>query len=361
MVTVVSLPGLLHTALVYRSTDELVAALTPLVCKWLSDSDRVIVSLEPGRLDALRSELGADAGRVWWGDTSRQPPHPARRLRAIHEVVEDEHRLGHGQVRFVDEHSFPAGQPELVTEWERFDLVLGDALAGTPTTVVCTFDLAAIPEPVLEHVARTHPMLGVDPAVASTEYRRSADFLGVPSVLSPLPAAASRLGGCVSPSQARTLVRDVLGLAGGQAMLRKAVDDLTVAVTELVTNAWQAGARSIDVWCWRSRGEMGVQVDDDGPGLRAPLAGYRCPAPGAAGGRGLWIVRQVADLAEIACDGRGTSVRARIFEDRRRRLRTQEASEIDALGRLGGVLLPTRRGAGRRVDGLDVVAGQFGL
>ena len=360
MVTVVGLPGLLHTALTYRSTDELLGALTPLVGTWLSASDRVIVSLGPGRSDALRSELGADAGLVWWSDTSLRPPHPARRLRAFHEVAQREHRLGHGQVRFVSEHSFPAELPELVTEWERFDLVLDDALAGTPATVVCTFDLTAVPERVLEHVAGTHPMLGVDPAVASTEYRRSADFLEVPSVLSALPATASRLGGCVSPSQARALVRHVLGASGGHAAMRQGVDDLTVAVTELVTNAWQAGAESIDVWCWRSRGEMGVQVDDDGPGLRAPLAGYRPPLAGAAGGRGLWIVRQVADLTEIACDGRGTSVRARILEDRRRRLRAQGASEEDALGQLGAVLLADRSGARSRVDRLDMVAGRIG-
>ena len=361
MTTVVGLPGLLHTALTYRSTDELLGTLTPLVGKWLADSDRVIVGLGPRRSDALRSELGADAGLVWWGDTSLRPPHPARYLRAIHEVVENEHRLGHGQVRFVGEHSFPADLPELVAEWERFDLVLDDALAGTPTTVVCTFDLTAVPERVLEHVAGTHPMLGVDPAVASTQYRRSADFSKVPSALSPLPAAASRLGGCVSPSQARTLVRDVLASSGGHAAIRQALDDLTVAVTELVTNAWQAGAQSIDVWCWRTRGEMGVQVDDDGSGLRAPLAGYRRPAAGAARGRGLWIVRQVVDLTEIACDGRGTSVRVRIFDERERRLHAPGASEKGVLGQLGGVRLADRRDAWSRVDGLDVVAGRLGL
>ena len=349
---VVALPGLIHTALTYRTTDELVGVLTPLVGKWLSGSDRVIVSLEPGRLDALRSELGTDAEHVWWSDASRRPPHPARRLRVIHEVVEDERHLGHGHVRFVGERSFPAGMPELVAEWERFDVVLDDALAGAPLTVVCTFDLTTAPERALEHVGATHPMLGVDPALPSTEYRRSADVLDVPSALPPLPPAASHLGGRVSPAHARTLVRDVLGGARGHVSVMQAADDLTVAVTELVTNAWQAGARSIDVWCWRSRGEIGVQVDDDGRGLRAPLAGYRRPAAGAAGGRGLWIVRQLADLVEIAYDGRGTRVRARIFEDRGRRSYAQAGSERAGLERFGGVLVADRRDARRRAGRL---------
>jgi anti-sigma regulatory factor (Ser/Thr protein kinase) len=85
-------------------------------------------------------------------------------------------------------------------------------------------------------------------------------------------------------------------------------------VTELVTNAWQVGAPSIEVWCWRDGGELGIQVDDDGPGLRDPLAGYRRPKKAVTGGRGLWIARQMADILEIASSERGTSVRARFFE-----------------------------------------------
>ena len=315
----VGLAGLLHTALTYRSTDELVGVLVPLVGKWLSGRDRVIVSSGPSRMHLLRCGLGADAELVRWCDTSRWVPHPARRLRAIHEIVEDDRRLGHGQVRFVGEHPFPSGMPELVTEWERFDAALNDALAGAPLTVVCAFDLTTVPAPVLEHVAGAHPMLGVDPALPSSAYRRPADLPGVLSALPPLPADVSHLGGQVSPARARSLVRDALGGGGADALASSAVDDLVVAVTELVTNAWQAGAGSIDVWCWQRRGEMGVQVDDDGPGLRAPLAGYQRPSPGAPGGRGLWIVRQLVDLVEIAFDGTGTSVRARIFDERARR------------------------------------------
>ena len=355
------LPGLLHTALTYRSTDELAGVLVPLVAKWLSGGDRVIVSSGPRRMHALCSELGADAELVRWCDTSRWAPHPARRLRAIHEIVEDERRLGHGQVRFVGEHPFPPGVPELVTEWERFDAALNDALATAPLTMVCAFDVATVPAPVLEHVAGVHPMLGVDPALASTGYRRPDDFLGVSSGLPPLPADTSRLGGQVTPARARSLVKDVLGGEGVDAPASRAVDDFAVAVTELVTNAWQAGAGSIDVWCWQRRGEMGVQVDDDGPGLRAPLAGYRRPSPGALGGRGLWIVRQLVDLVEIAFDGLGTSVRARIFEDRARRLRAPGGSQRDCRERSAGILAAERRGAHQPVNRLGVALKPHGL
>jgi anti-sigma regulatory factor (Ser/Thr protein kinase) len=347
----VDLPRLQHTALTYRTTDELVGALAPLVGTWLSGGDRVILSLGTAHLDALRCELGAASELVWWSDTSRRVPHPARRLREIHEIVENEGRLGHVQVRFVGERSFPAGLlPELISEWERFDVALDGALADAPLTVVCTFDLTTAPERALEHVAGTHPMLGVAPALPSMEYRRPADLFDVPSALSPLSAAASHLGGQVTPAGARTLVRDVLGAAGGRGSAREAAADLSVVVTELVTNAWQAGARSIDVWCWHSQGEMGVQVDDDGPGLHTPLAGYWRPPPGAPRGRGLWIVRQLTDLVGIASDDWGTSVRAQIFEDRGHRYFAQASPAHESVRRCRGALVVERRPAGSGTD-----------
>ncbi len=134
--------------------------------------------------------------------------------------------------------------------------------------------------------------------------------------LSPQPVDVGHEGGRVTPARARGLVREVLRGAPseGGPVPAEAVHELAVVVSELVTNAWQAGSGRVDVWCWRRDGETGVQVDDDGPGLRDPFAGYRRPTPAAAGGRGLWIVRQLADLVEVAYDGRGTSVRARRFD-----------------------------------------------
>jgi hypothetical protein len=37
--------------------------------------------------------------------------------------------------------------------------------------------------------------------------------------------------------------------------------------------------------------------------------GRRKPPPGASGGHGLWLVRQVCDLVELTSDASGTTVR----------------------------------------------------
>ena len=315
MTSVADLRGFAHTAVSHGSTDELVDELAPTLRDWLSRRDRVFVNLTAERADALRSALGADADGARWSDTYHWAPHPARRLRAIQDLVEGEESHGSGQLRFVGECAFPAGVPALVAEWERFDAVLNEALADAPVTMVCTYDVDALPEGVAARVPCTHPMLGVDPVVPSESYRRLHEVLDRTGALASLPASATHEKGRVAPARARSLVRGMLGGAGAEGPRRpQAVEDLAIVATELVTNAWQVGARSIEVWCWHDRGEMGVQVDDDGPGLRDPLAGYRRPASGVAGGRGLWISRQLADLLELAPNGAGTSVRARIFD-----------------------------------------------
>lgn len=313
--SVADVEGFAHTAVQHGSTEELVGELTPLLREWLSRRDHVFVNLTADRVEALRAALGSGADRVRWTDTYDWAPHPARRLRAIQELLEDDDRAGPGRLRFVGECAFPAASPELAVEWERFEAVLNDVLADAPVTMVCTYDVNDLPEDLIERVPSTHPMLGVDPVVPNASYRRPLDVLHIPTALSPPPASATHEGGRVAPARARSLVRDVLSRVEATGpRTRHALDDLAVVATELVTNAWQVQADSIDVWCWHEGDEMGVQVDDDGPGLRDPFAGYRRPASGVVGGRGLWIVRQLADLVEIASDGRGTSVRARIFE-----------------------------------------------
>ncbi|HTX63824.1 MAG TPA: ATP-binding protein [Acidimicrobiales bacterium] len=313
-VTRITPVGFLHTAVLHRTTEELVDQLAPLVGGWLSMRDRVFVNLSSPRADALRVALGADADRVRWSDASRWLPHPARRLRALQELVAGEERRGSGQLRFVTERAFPTGPPELVNEWERFDAVLNDAFESAALTIVCVFDLAVLPG-AAERAGCTHPVLGVDPALPSDRYLGARDFLARPRTVSELPESAVRAGGCVTPTRARELVRT--GLAGsledGAKFPAHAVDHLAVVTTELVTNAWQAGARWIQASCWRDAGEMGVQVDDDGPGLTDPFAGYRRPSSSVVGGRGLWIVRQLADLVEIVPSGQGTTARARTF------------------------------------------------
>lgn len=304
--------GFTHSAVCHRATAELAEAVVPFIEEGLTRNERVFVNLAAGDVAALKGALGADADRVRWSDTHRWHPHPARRLRALQDLVDGEERHGLGHLRFVGGCPWPATPREMVTEWERFDAALNEALATAPLTMVCAYDVAVIPPDVVDRVASTHPLLG------SAAPRPSPTFLGAeeylvrsgPSSLK-VPEGASRLGPSVVPGEARAFVREVLSHA--RPLPVTALDDLVVAVTEVVTNSWGVGSRSIEISVWSLGDEVGVQVDDDGPGLFDPLAGYRRPQVGSDGGRGLWIARQMTDLVEIIGTPGGTSVRLRMF------------------------------------------------
>lgn len=310
--------GFEHTAVCHRSSAELVDALVPFVAAGLGDGDRVFVNLVPAGSAPLRAALGSDAARVRWTDSSTWQAHPARRLRAIHELVEVE--AGAGRMRFVGQCPFDAGDPELVTEWERFDAVLNRALAGVPVDMVCAYDAAALAPDVVGRAPLTHPRLGPlgggGGEGANTAYLEPEEYLAQHRVaLPPVPPGAARVRGRVKPAEARALVRAFI--RPDAALPRARVEDLVVAASEIVTNAWNVGASAIDVACWHAAGEIGLQVDDDGPGVDDPLLGYRRPDEGAPGGRGLWIVRQLADLVQIERTGHRTSVRVRIRDGSR--------------------------------------------
>ncbi|MFJ8233115.1 ATP-binding protein [Streptomyces sp. NPDC094448] len=74
-----------------------------------------------------------------------------------------------------------------------------------------------------------------------------------------------------------------------------AIEDLAALVlSELVTNAVRYGAaagRQIETRCARTPGGLRIEVHDTGDGRPS----LRMPAPDADGGRGLWLVAELAD------------------------------------------------------------------
>jgi anti-sigma regulatory factor (Ser/Thr protein kinase) len=86
------------------------------------------------------------------------------------------------------------------------------------------------------------------------------------------------------------------------------VEELALAVSEVVTNALVHGEGPRHVWSYTAGGRFFCRLEDAGPGLRDPLAGYLPPDPTKLGGRGLWLARQLCDVVEVASDEAGTIV-----------------------------------------------------
>jgi anti-sigma regulatory factor (Ser/Thr protein kinase) len=99
---------------------------------------------------------------------------------------------------------------------------------------------------------------------------------------------------------------DRLGVNGDR------LSDLLLIAHELASNAIIHGGGRGRLRLWGGDGRVHCRVEDRGGGFAASAAeaGRQTPAIGAANGRGLWLVRQLADHVEIDTDARGTSITA---------------------------------------------------
>lgn len=106
-------------------------------------------------------------------------------------------------------------------------------------------------------------------------------------------------------SQVRALVLQharEAGLAEGR------VNDLVLAVSEVAANTLRHTQSSGTLAIWHDADEVICEIRDEGR-ITDPLVGKQKPAPGASGGHGLWLVRQVCDLVELTSDANGTTIR----------------------------------------------------
>ena len=104
-------------------------------------------------------------------------------------------------------------------------------------------------------------------------------------------------------------VRALVLRQGRQAGLTEGrANDLVLAVSEAAANTLRHTRSPGTLAIWHDADEVVCEVHDEGT-ITDPLVGSSKPPPGASGGHGLWLVRQVCDLVELTSDANGTTVR----------------------------------------------------
>jgi anti-sigma regulatory factor (Ser/Thr protein kinase) len=94
---------------------------------------------------------------------------------------------------------------------------------------------------------------------------------------------------------------------------KEQVEAIVVVANELATNAVTHGGFEGRMRLWRGTEFIVCEVIDSGPGMDEPeTVGVRRPNRTAASGRGLWLVRELADGVEIDSGDGGTAVTARL-------------------------------------------------
>ena len=300
-----------HDALLYDDRVQLVDVALPFMLDGLAAGDAVVVATGDGTASALRDAVNGDP-RVHIlerGDVYRARTPSA--ITTFRRVADERSEQGRRQVRIVGEVDFGATERDWL-EWFRYESVINKALADWPLWGLCVFDTQALPEPVLDSALRTHTAV-VTPAgrAANADFVPPADYLRqLPVLAEPLEATPPRLWAHD--------VEDFIGLRHAVAAElatvdapRDVVEDFLLAVDEMTSNALRHGKPPVGLRLWVGGDRIVCSIDDHGPGLADPFAGYG-PAHGedlSRGGMGLWLARQLCDHVDLTGDDEGSRVR----------------------------------------------------
>ncbi|MEH0937951.1 sensor histidine kinase [Micromonospora psammae] len=286
--------GYYHEAIVYDSDEELLAVVLPFLRDGVAAGEPTMVAFGDDHTALVRGALPPDSGVVFLGGGDVYA-RPAGAIRAYRKLLAEHAAAGATQIRIVGELPPVAFGPTW-DWWARYESAINHAYDEWPLWSMCPYDRRTTPAAVLADVARTHPRTATPdgrhlPNEAYTEpraYLRENRPIVVDPIERTTPAVELT---DPTPVEARQAVHRV----GSGRLPVDDVDDLAVAVSEIVTNALRHGLPPVRFRLWAGADRMVVTVSDGGAGPTDPFAGL-LPADGAtSGGLGLWITHQSCD------------------------------------------------------------------
>lgn len=303
-----------HDALLYDDDEHLARVVSPFIREALAAGEAVVLATTPRAADVLREAAGC---HPLLHVLERHDAYRARTPTAIttfRRLAEQYTGDGVPRVRVVGEVDFGVTERDWL-EWQRYEAVINEALAGWPLWGLCVFDTQRLPGPLLDSARATHSCL-LDTAggrAANPGFVDPAGYLrGLPLPAEPLEASPPRLS---APD-----VSDFVGLRHAVAAELAAtgaepdvVEDFLLAVDEMVSNAVRHGLPPVSLRLWTAADRIVCTIGDGGPGWDDPFAGYG-PAHGddlSRGGMGLWLARQLCDHVDIYGEG-DSGVRVRL-------------------------------------------------
>lgn len=300
--------GYLHQAIPYASDDELLATAVPFLRGGIAAGEPTVVSVGRRTAELIASALG-DADDVTFVEGASMYARPAAAIKAYQEMLAGYVAAGAGQIRIIGE--FPAlALGATWDSWARYESAVNHAYDDYPLWSMCAYDTRTTPGHVLADVARTHPGF----ATATGAHRPSPGYLEPARFLAqsrPLPTDPIQAGRAVldltDPSAAEARRAVIAAHAG--AISAAELEDLVLAVSEVVTNGLRHGVAPVQLRAWVGDGRVVVAVSDRGPGPAEPFAGLVPLRSGSSGGLGLWLTDQLCSHVVFGRTAEGFTVR----------------------------------------------------
>ncbi|KDN19166.1 sensor histidine kinase [Amycolatopsis rifamycinica] len=280
-----------HATVRYRDDDELLAVAVPFLEGGLAAGQPTLVSLEPDRAELLRGALPRSA-RVEYLSTGDLYARPAAAIKSYRELMAGLVDGGATGIHVFGE--IPRAAIDTSWHWwARYEATVNHAYDEFPLRSICAYDTRTTPRHVLDDVARTHPFVATPGGAhhPNTGYVEPRSFLTGSRPMTPFPIEGTEPRAELLDPRPADARRAVLATAPGDLPPAE-VDDLVLAVSEVVDNAVRHGLPPVRVRIWADTGQLVVSVHDAGEGPTDPFAGL-LPAERSIGGRGLWIAHQV--------------------------------------------------------------------
>ena len=301
------LGGLHHGVLFYRSNAEFLAAVAAFAQEGVAAGEPVLVAAPGPRLDALRVGLNGCGDAVAFVDAMGVGANPARLIPAYRQFI-DAHPGR--RIRLTGELMWPGRTAGEVGEIARHEALVNLAFAGVPISICCLYGAGAVDDAVSADIERAHPVLIREGHQHASEHYPCPGLF--PSCDQPLPSPPGTVTLLAFDDvddlpAVRQHVHDHADRSGLPDMR---IDDLVVAVHELVSNALVhgGGLGVLRVWNDGTSGTLTCEVA--GPGhITDPLAGRHFVPASAGGAHGLWLVNQLCDLVQLRSHTTGTTVR----------------------------------------------------
>jgi len=303
-----------HEAFLYSGDEHFVAGTAAFVRGALEADEAVLVAVVEPRATLLRDALGRDAEHVGFLDMATVGRNPARIIPAWQDWV-DRHASDARGFRGIGEPIWAGRTPSEVAECQQHEQLLNVAFDDGPEWwLLCPYDVAALPGPVIERAHATHPTVVVDDIrTSSASYPHpGSDSRSGPAFDEPLEEPPGPVWEISFDLASLGELRDVVAEFAEPAGDKRGTDNAVLVVSELAANSIKYGGGAGILRLWRDGLSLVCEVRDDGV-ITDPLAGRRRPSVLIGGKAGLWIANQVCDLLQIrSAPGRGTTVRARL-------------------------------------------------
>ena len=313
-----SAPAFPHSALIVRSPAAFVAALQSELARSRDAYDEVLVVVGDEKRALLTAELGASADALSWDRPATFYQRLGLSYETFRRYLAGRYAAGR-RVHVIAEPDLTdradgGGYPGRTAGYLAYESACNETFGPCESAVTCVWDVRAHPGDVIDGVRATHPyLLTARGRTPSPHYLPAERYLAGRGrrPLSAAPADVEHDGVLRDVGELAAL-RPVLDTwAAGHDFAREPADDIVVSVTEVATNGLRHGGPPVRVRVWHEGDVLIAQCDDAAGRPVPPTAGYRRPRMTGAtpGGRGLWLARQLADLAEVETAPGRTSVR----------------------------------------------------